>query len=541
MLRTRTHLLLCLLLASSCAQNNRPEILPIEAQTAFVGSRFELRIQASDPDGDALEFDYACPTLELGTRARLVKVGSEAVFTWTPIASDVGEHQIDFSASDGSSTDLEPVAVTVKPSKAGESAPIFRKPLGEGTTLDLGQQTCITIDVAVEDSDSVSVEIRQRTPIAGATLKSAGPLAATFNWCPTAAQADQQRFVLQLEADDHDNPPVPKDYTILIRSALPPGCPGDAPAISHTPPGAQTTALEISITAIVTDDKGLKAGSPTVYYTTTAPADPKKLDFKTLSQATMTLAGGTSYTAKLPNPTAGLAAGETRILYYVIVAEDDDDKTGTCDHRTQAPDGSVFQIPVTRPTTTPTCTKTAECQAGQVCGPTGCVSDVCTPTDTNGDGLYKEQSNCPAKHFCPAKGPAVSPSNCVESCAADSDCKLAGYKCKVFDTVKGCGQEGSKNIGTGCSTFKDCKGIAMCMPWKGGYCSISDCDSYGAYSGACPSGSVCVPLPDSRFSIKIHYLCLKSCTNDSVCRTSDGFHCKTVKDDLDADRQVCLL
>lgn len=528
-------------LLAGCPQNGRPEILPIEAQTAFVGSRFELRIQASDPDGDALTFDFSCPTLELGNRARLVKVGNEGVFTWTPIASDVGEQQIDFTASDGGNTDIEPVSVTVKPSKAGESAPIFRKPLGEGTTLDLGQQTCITVEVAVEDSDSVSVDLRQLAPIAGSTFKSVGPLAASFNWCPTSTQANQQRFLLQLEADDHDNPPVRKDYTILIRSALPPGCPGDAPVIAHTPPAPQTTTDPISLAATITDDKGLKAGSPIVYYTTTAPPDPKKLDFKTLSQVSMTSSSGSSYTAKLPNPTAAAAAGESRTLYYVIVAEDDDDPSGSCDHRTQVPDGSVFQLVVTKPATTPSCTKTGECAPGQVCGPSGCVSDVCTPSDTNGDGLYQEQSNCPAKHFCPSKGPGVSPSSCVESCLASSDCKLAGYKCKVFDTVPGCGLEGTKNVGTGCSSFKECKGIAMCLPWKGGYCTVSDCDSYGSYSGACPTGSVCVPLPDSRFGIKVHYLCLKSCTSSSVCRTSDGYSCKTVKDDLDVDRQVCLL
>jgi len=534
-------LLVPLQLLAGCAQNARPEILPIDPQTAHVGPRFELRIQAVDPDGDLLSFDFACPTLEIGNRARLVRVGNEGVFTWTPNASDVGEHQIDFTASDGNSTDIGPVSVTVKPSTTGESAPIFRKPLGEGTTLDLAQQTCLTLEVAVEDSDSLEVDLRQESPIAGSTLKSTGPLAATFNWCPTSAQASQQQFVLKLVADDHDNAPVRKDYTILIRSALPPSCPGAAPSITHTPPAPLTTDSEIGITAVVSDDQGLKAGSPVVYYTTTQPPDPKQLDFKSLSQAIMAGAGGSSYTAQLPNPTAGLSAGQSKTIFYVIVAEDDDDKSGTCDHRTQLPDGSVFQLVVTKPTSSVTCTKTGECSAGQVCGSSGCVSDVCTPNDSNGDGFYFEQSNCPAKHFCPSKGPQVTPSSCVESCLSDADCKIAGYRCKVFDTEPGCALEGTKNVGTACKSFSECKGIEMCLAWKGGYCSISDCDSYGGYSGPCPSGSVCVPLPDSRFTIQVHYLCLKSCTSDSSCRTSDGYSCKTVKDDMDVDRQVCLL
>ena len=40
-----------------------------------------------------------------------------------------------------------------------------------------------------------------------------------------------------------------------------------------------------------------------------------------------------NYFAELPNPADEAPPGETRSLFYVIVAEDNDDLTGPCDHR----------------------------------------------------------------------------------------------------------------------------------------------------------------------------------------------------------------
>jgi hypothetical protein len=373
-------------------------------------------------------------------------------------------------------------------------------------------------------------------------MKSTGPFGATFAWCPSTAQSAQQRFVLRFLADDHDNAPVCpkvcKDYTVLIRTDLPAVCAGAAPVITHTPPGPQTTADPIVIKATITDDKGLKAGMPWLYFTNTKPATPAKLNFSALSQLSMVSVGGNNFEAKIPNPTTGAPAGESRTVYYVIVAEDDDDPTGNCDHRTQLPAADVFQATVTKPATAVPCTKTAECDPGQMCGGTSCVKDTCTPADTNGDQIFWEQSGCPASHYCPAKGPGVSPSHCVESCGSDTDCKRTGYKCKVFDTKKGCSLAGSKGVGDACADFTECAGKAMCLQWNSGYCTISDCDSYGGFSGPCPSGSACVPLADPRFSVKKHWVCLKTCQGDGDCR--QGYTCKSVMDDQDTTRKACL-
>jgi len=80
----------------------------------------------------------------------------------------------------------------------------------------------------------------------------------------------------------------------------------------------------------------------------------------------------------------------------------------------------------------------------------------------------------------------------------------------------------------------------MCLPWIGGYCSISDCSSSGGFSGKCPTGSVCVPVADKRFtSLGKHWICLQSCTSDSGCRTGHKYKCVSVKDDRSKSVKVC--
>ena len=528
---------------AACSTNQPPQVLPIVAQTAYVGSRFELRVQGYDPEGETLVYSFACATLKLEGRAKIIRLSAgEALFTWTPLASDVGVHQVDFTVSDGQEWDAESVTVTVKPGTNPDTAPVFRKPLGEGTTLDLKVNTCIKLEVEVEDPDSTKVDLRQLTPLTGSSFKATGAYRAMFSWCPSAAQAAKQRHVLELSADDHDNPAVIKSYTVLIRSKLPINCPGTAPKILHTAPGPKTTLEDIKLSAVITDDIGLK-GKPLLYYTTKKPDNVQSLDYSKLSQVTMKQLAPTTkpttYTGYLPNPVKTLAAGQTRTVYYVVVAEDDDDAKGNCDHRTQSPAGDMHLIKVTRPATK-ACTDTKDCPAGKVCDKAGaCVPDACTPKDTNGDKLYWEQGSCPAKHICPRAGPSTASSHCAKTCTKDADCQ-SGTLCKVFDTKDACGKAGSKVVGQPCTDFTQCKGKAQCLPWTGGYCSISDCDSDGYYSGKCPTGSACIPVPDKRFkSLEKHWLCLQLCKDAKDCRTGQGYTCTKMQDDNYVDRHVC--
>ncbi len=401
--------LLCIF-AAGCTPNSPPEILRMTAQEAYVGSPFEITLKAADPDGDSIEWSYNSPTLNLQGRAQLITLDREARFGWTPIAPDVGDHTVDFVASDGEDSDREPVSIRVKASTTSKTAPTFIKPLGEGLVLDLSKSKCVVQEVEVQDPDTAQVAFSLNPTVAGASLKSTGGLRAVLRWCPTTAQAANLRHLLGLVADDHDNPKVIKPFTVLLKKAA---------------------------------------------------------------------------------------------------------------------------------STTP-CQGTSKCAAGKVCGSAGCVSDACVPKDVNGDKLFWEQSSCPSAHFCPSPGPgSSSSSHCAATCSKDSDCR-SFERCKVFDTKSGCGKVGSASVGQPCTSFTSCAGIAMCLPWKGGYCTVSDCSSSGGFSGKCPSGSTCVPLPDIRFKgLGKHWVCLRNCLGDSGCRLTHGFKCKSLKDDKGKSVKVC--
>jgi hypothetical protein len=71
---------------------------------------------------------------------------------------------------------------------------------------------------------------------------------------------------------------------------------------------------------------------PLFYYAMTAPATPPDL----LTQLTMRSTGGDrsngTYAVTVPNPVAQMPAGTKRTVYYVFVANDNDDTAGTCNH-----------------------------------------------------------------------------------------------------------------------------------------------------------------------------------------------------------------
>ena len=91
---------------------------------------------------------------------------------------DPGARRIDFQVSDGRTTSTETVQVTVKES-GGVGSPVFRQPLGTGTTLDLSKHDCIDVKVLVEDTDSTEVSIDELPPfVEGAQLMQTGPFDA---------------------------------------------------------------------------------------------------------------------------------------------------------------------------------------------------------------------------------------------------------------------------------------------------------------------------------------------------------------------------
>ena len=364
------------LLATSvaCSSGHAPELMGLSDQVAQVGTELTIELNATDVDGDRLKYDYhAADLTDLAGHAMItVSPSGEGVFRWTPLAADLGQHAFDFKVSDGSATTTVTININVKSAIGSQTAPIFRQPLGTGTTIDLSKATCVDLDVVVDDQDTPNVKIAQEEPsIEGATLKAVNGQSAKWHWCPSRAQEGEDRYTLTLSADDGDNPKTLKNYLVVLRGTGGGGqsCPGTAPTIAHTPQDA-TTRLDLTPVATVGDDKGIK-DSPLFYYSTTNPgATP---DLSTMTQVSMARTSGDAtngqYTATVPNPVASAADGTAVTLYYVIVADDDDDTMGSCDHTTQS---QVYSMTVTAGGSTTaglcqTCTADTQCGDGNEC------------------------------------------------------------------------------------------------------------------------------------------------------------------------------
>ncbi|MCA9671654.1 MAG: immune inhibitor A [Myxococcales bacterium] len=247
---------LAVALGCGCSTNTRPILQPVADTTFFVGNEGQIDLRAFDADGDDLTYSYSVPGIDISDRAQLRNFVDRAIFTWTPVAADVGSHAIDFVVSDGSDSDRESSVIVVKSSTGPGTAPRFIQPLGGGAQLDLNERDCITVDVLIDDPDSTQVEITQRQPIPGSELRTQGGLAAIFEWCPTDEQAKVATWALNLVADDKDNPPVTKLFSIIVvpKGRTPDG--GIRPDMDTTPDTQPPTpdSGPVGLTAPVTID-----------------------------------------------------------------------------------------------------------------------------------------------------------------------------------------------------------------------------------------------------------------------------------------------
>ena len=372
----------CLATLVACSGGSAPELDGLSDQVAQVGTELKLDLNGTDADGDRLTYKFRAADLtEIDNRAGItVSPSGAGVFRWTPLAADVGQHAFDFIVSDGGNDTTVTITIDVKSAIGQATAPIFRQPLGTGTTINLGKAQCVDLDVVVEDQDTAQVDITEQEPkIEGATLSQQDGQTATWHWCPTRAQEGDTRYTLVLAADDGENPKTIKNYLIVLRGmGGNTSCPGDGPAIAHTASN-QTTRLDLTPTASITDDKGLK-DVPLFYYSFTNPG-ATQVDLSTMTQLSTTKISGSNtsgtWAPALPNPVASSPDGTTQDIWYVFVADDDDDLMGTCDHTTMS---AVYKMTVTAGGSTTAglcsaCTADAQCGTGNECVYMGSMGD----------------------------------------------------------------------------------------------------------------------------------------------------------------------
>lgn len=303
-----------MLMACGEGDNAPPLISDVPDQVAVVGQRLEVLISGSDPDGDALRYGYEAPIVSLvpGSATISTNAAGQGVFAFTPLASQIGAHAIDFIVSDGKSERVTTANLEVRSASGSDQAPVFVRPQYSGGVLDASVETCISVELAVQDFDSTEVEIAVEPALPGTQLLP-GPdgLSATWTWCPTGASvlSSQQHFTFI--ADDGESVPVEKRFSVVIRGGE---CDAQVLAIEHVPDdvrGVQDVLITFAI-------DGPVSGDPSVAYGTIDPGGPENIDQLDLAPVEASSAG--SYRAVIPSPVAAPGSPAEATLYYIISA-----------------------------------------------------------------------------------------------------------------------------------------------------------------------------------------------------------------------------
>lgn len=385
-----------------------PQVAAIDDQIVAVGREVRLVIAPTAATGD-VRYRFESPSPSLTQAAAMVDAPAGAgLFRWTPVAADLGVHEVTVYVRDDAGSTSVAFRIDVRSVVGDDRLPRFREPVGAGAVLDLTQQPCLSFAVIVDDQDTLQVALAQEAPlIEGAQLGQGSPQAATWSWCPSAGQAALPgRYSLLLSADDGENPKALKAYEIILRNSDNAECPGLAPVVVDDSADA-TTLAPVRLQALVEDDQQLQY-PPLLYYATSeSPTPPPVGEFEVAFMSLVESAElTTAWAVLLPNPTVGLAAGETRYVHYAIEVQDDDDAAGTCDHLTREPVLGWHRVAITTP-------------GGGVDGA------MCSPCSTD--------AQCGAGDLCAAVG-VFGRSYCLAACADDGDC-AAGTICSASELV----------------------------------------------------------------------------------------------------------
>lgn len=442
-------------------------IQPIPAQRALVGEELQVELVLVDLGGSVPTFSMTAPTLpNLMSRPnppRVTVFGDRGAYLrWSPIASDLGIHEMTVTARGADHSTSRSFMVEVV---SGDAAPIFLKPLGAGMTLDLSRENCFRFGVEVQDTDTVSGVIRLEAPLEdGYRLVPSGDWLAEFEWCPTDQQINlQTRYPLNLVADDGDGHITRKSYSLIIRDAIGDNCEGRAPRIEHSSPGTLPREASIQLSARITDDIGIES-APTVYYRAYTGDNFTARDLTTFVNGTMELRTGIPtdglYGASIP--LSFLPAGVDSVEYFVEVT-DNDDPIGNCDHRTTSPSDGLHRVDLE-------------------IVPTTAMKGACDPCAADGE--------C-ASGFC-----AVQPDNtgvCLQRCSDDiatnSICDTIPRGACCGETLVECNPQAVNNLPIQVPCNGPCGwdvniGHYDCEP-------THPADPSGQYPNECPMSSAC--------------------------------------------------
>ena len=186
-------------------QNHAPQFEALGNQFPAAGQPFELLIQATDQDGDALTF-----SVQGALPPGAVFDVDGALFTWTPATDQAGkEHRVTFAVTDGQLKDTLDVNLIVTGGAGGNQPPqISTIPSQE---IAVGKTLVLTIYATDPDNDPLVYGAEETPP--GSQWDSVGH---ALTWTPGQAHTNQS-FTPKFTVTDGTYT-VTKEATILVKA-----------------------------------------------------------------------------------------------------------------------------------------------------------------------------------------------------------------------------------------------------------------------------------------------------------------------------------
>lgn len=208
------------LVAAACGPEvGSLKLLAVAPKSVTVAHEVVIPLLADTSGPEALRWQWQSPIRpELATRLSRPTLsaysGGRALWRFTPQASDVGPLDIEFSAQSGELSGALSLRFVIEP---GGDPPLFREPVGEGTTLDLRAMACAAVSVVVESSSSPQVELSLINPPPNAEVVQTDELGGKLVFCPSMSQAAAETIyplLIQAVSGPHV---VLKSYVIVLR------------------------------------------------------------------------------------------------------------------------------------------------------------------------------------------------------------------------------------------------------------------------------------------------------------------------------------
>lgn len=225
--------------------NRAPELTVYDGQTINEGDLVIIYLEATDADGDDLEFSYEGPA-EFEDQITFTDNGDgNALFEWNVGYDAAGDHDFTFTVTDGQADDSETVTLSVGNVNLAPEIDVEDQTAYEGETLvytfsvtDFDNDD-FTFDFAVDYGEDI-------------TLGNNNDGTWTFTWIIDYYQGDDngRDHDFTLVAEDVNNASSSETFTVTVYDV------NGAPIFLSTPDTTGTVGVEYSYLAIADDPEG---------------------------------------------------------------------------------------------------------------------------------------------------------------------------------------------------------------------------------------------------------------------------------------------